>query len=54
MMGDGPIDFKKFGAAVAAAGYQGPIEVEIFNAEVWARDGDHVLAELSERYTALV
>ncbi len=54
LMGDGVIDFPRFSAAVAAAGYRGPIEVEIFNAEVWARDGDEVLADMAGRYAALV
>jgi sugar phosphate isomerase/epimerase len=48
--GDGPIDFARFGAAVAAAGYDGPIEVEIFNADIWQRDGDAVLADVIERF----
>ena len=32
--------------AVAAAGYSGDIEVEIFNADVWAPDGDEVVATM--------
>ena len=36
--------------AVDAAGYAGPIEVEIFNAEVWARPGAEVLAEAIAGY----
>jgi sugar phosphate isomerase/epimerase len=52
--GDGPIDFARFGAAVAAAGYDGPIEVEIFNADIWQRDGDAVLADVIERFRAHV
>lgn len=34
--GDGHVDFATLTAAVAAAGYVGDIEVEIFNAAVWA------------------
>ena len=34
-LGDGCIDFASIAAAVAAAGYSGDVEVEIFNAEVW-------------------
>jgi sugar phosphate isomerase/epimerase len=34
-VGDGSIDFPPITAAVAAAGYQGYIEVEIFNETVW-------------------
>ena len=38
MMGDGHIDFRRaHRRAVAAAGYAGDVEVEIFNADVWAR-----------------
>ncbi|WP_067460901.1 sugar phosphate isomerase/epimerase family protein [Actinomadura macra] len=42
--GDGAIDIPSITRAVDAAGYTGPIEVEIFNEEVWARDPDEVLA----------
>jgi len=54
MMGDGVIDFAPLTAAVAAAGYTGDIEVEIFNAAIWARPGAEVVAELIDRYAALV
>jgi sugar phosphate isomerase/epimerase len=54
MMGDGHIDFAGLTAAVAAAGYAGDVEVEIFNAEVWAADGDQVLATMARRYVELV
>ena len=50
MMGDGNIDFRQFRAAVDAAGYAGDVEVEIFNAEVWAADPDRVLATVMRRY----
>lgn len=50
MMGDGCIDFGRMRAAVDAAGYGGDIEVEIFNADVWAADGDDVLATVQRRY----
>ena len=36
MIGDGHIDFATFTPAVAATGYTGDIEVEIFNADIWA------------------
>lgn len=35
MMGDGHIDFAPVTRAVAAAGYAGDIEVEIFNEQIW-------------------
>ncbi|WP_270889003.1 sugar phosphate isomerase/epimerase family protein [Pedococcus sp. 5OH_020] len=50
MMGDGHIDFTRLLGLVTAAGYTGDIEVEIFNAEVWAQDPDEVLATMKERY----
>ena len=37
-------------AAVEAAGYTGPIEVEIFNQQIWDTPGDQVLARIRERY----
>jgi sugar phosphate isomerase/epimerase len=54
MMGDGVIEFEPLRAAVDAAGYTGDIEVEIFNAEVWAADPDEVLVTVKERYAALI
>jgi sugar phosphate isomerase/epimerase len=49
-MGDGVIDFRPFTDAVTAAGYRGDIEVEIFNADVWASPGDEVLATTIARF----
>jgi sugar phosphate isomerase/epimerase len=54
MMGDGHIDFAAITRWVAAAGYTGDVEVEIFNADVWAQPGDEVVACLASRYAALV
>lgn len=54
MMGDGHVDFAAFTRAVAAAGYAGDVEVEIFNADVWAADGDEVVATTVRRYVELV
>ncbi|MEU4440924.1 sugar phosphate isomerase/epimerase family protein [Micromonospora chalcea] len=54
MMGDGHIDFPPLHRAVQAAGYSGDVEVEIFNAEVWATDPDQVLATMTARYVDLV
>jgi sugar phosphate isomerase/epimerase len=39
-VGAGHIDFPPISAAVAAAGYAGDIEVEIFNEDVWAAPPD--------------
>lgn len=54
MPGDGHIDFAAFTRAVAATGYAGDVEVEIFNADVWAAPGDDVVATLARRYLELV
>lgn len=52
--GDGVIDIPAFTAAVAAAGYDGPIEVEVFNRAVWDRPGDEVIAEFLDRWDGTV
>ncbi|MFD4945095.1 sugar phosphate isomerase/epimerase family protein [Streptomyces sp. NPDC058409] len=49
-LGDGAVDFRAFRTLVEAAGFAGPIEVEIFNEALWARDGAEVLAEVASRY----
>ena len=54
MIGDGSIDLRRLRAATDAAGYNGDIEVEIFNAEIWAADPDEVLATIVARYCAHV
>jgi sugar phosphate isomerase/epimerase len=50
MMGDGVIQLRRLREAVDAAGYTGPIEVEIFNQQIWDTPGDEVLAHMKERY----
>ncbi|MEW1777444.1 sugar phosphate isomerase/epimerase family protein [Streptomyces sp. NPDC086777] len=49
-LGDGAIDMREWKGYVEAAGYTGPIEVELFNDGLWARDGREVLAETAERF----
>lgn len=49
-IGDGSIDMREWRGHVEAAGYSGPIEVELFNDELWARDGREVLAETAARF----
>jgi sugar phosphate isomerase/epimerase len=49
-IGDGAIDMREWKGYVEAAGYTGPIEVELFNDGLWARDGREVLAETAERF----
>jgi len=54
MMGDGVIDNRKLRIAVDAAGYSGPIEVEIFNQKIWDSSGDDILATMIERFKMFV
>ncbi|MFD8153463.1 sugar phosphate isomerase/epimerase family protein [Streptomyces sp. NPDC059720] len=49
-LGDGAIDMREWQGHVEAAGYSGPIEVELFNGGLWARDGFEVLAETAARF----
>ena len=51
-LGDGVIDFGPISASVAAAGYEGYVEVEIFNADVWAAPADETAATVRERFAA--
>ncbi|MFG3104954.1 sugar phosphate isomerase/epimerase family protein [Streptomyces sp. NPDC048182] len=48
-LGDGAIDFGAWLGYVTAAGYTGPVEVELFNEELWAREGREVLEETFRR-----
>ncbi|MDT0391203.1 sugar phosphate isomerase/epimerase family protein [Streptomyces sp. DSM 41921] len=50
-IGDGVIDMRAWQGYVEDAGYSGPIEVELFNDGLWARDGREVLAETAARFT---
>ncbi|WP_406381556.1 sugar phosphate isomerase/epimerase family protein [Streptomyces sp. NBC_01618] len=49
-LGDGAVDFRAFRSQVEATGFDGPVEVEIFNETLWARDGAEALAEVAARY----
>ncbi|MEV6016056.1 sugar phosphate isomerase/epimerase family protein [Streptomyces sp. NPDC051997] len=49
-LGDGSVDLRAWCALVEAAGYTGPVEVELFNRRLWARDGHEVLAETAARF----
>jgi sugar phosphate isomerase/epimerase len=51
-LGDGVIDFGPISAAVTAAGYQGFVEVEIFNADVWAAPPEQTVRTVRERFSA--
>lgn len=49
-LGDGAIDLRAWCDLVEGSGYEGPIEVELFNDALWARDGVEVLEETLGRY----
>ena len=53
-LGDGCIDFGAVAASVAAAGYGGDVEVEIFNAEVWDAPPDQTAATVRERFATVL
>ncbi|MFE5206916.1 sugar phosphate isomerase/epimerase family protein [Streptomyces sp. NPDC056600] len=53
-LGDGSADLRGLRELVDASGYAGPIEVEIFNEGLWAREGAEVLAEVVDRYAVHV
>jgi sugar phosphate isomerase/epimerase len=48
--GDGVIDLRGLRARVDAAGYTGPIEVEIFAADLWSAPGEQVLRACLDRF----
>ena len=54
MMGEGHIEFASFTSSVVRAGYRGDIEVEIFNADLWAAPPAEVVDTMAERYLELV
>lgn len=49
-VGDGHIDFGPMTAAVLETGYDGLIEVEIFNQEIWDADPDETATIVKERF----
>ncbi|MEV0221675.1 sugar phosphate isomerase/epimerase family protein [Streptomyces sp. NPDC050704] len=49
-IGDGAIDMREWKTYVDSAGYTGPIEVELFNDTLWARDGRELLTETASRF----
>ncbi|MFJ4922036.1 sugar phosphate isomerase/epimerase family protein [Streptomyces sp. NPDC088725] len=50
LIGDGAVDVREWRERVDATGFTGPIEVELFNDELWARDGVELLTEVARRY----
>jgi sugar phosphate isomerase/epimerase len=50
MMGDGIIELRRLRQAVDATGYNGPIEVEIFNDEIWQSADPGLLQKIQQRF----
>ena len=50
MMGDGVIELRRLRQAVEAAGYTGPIEVEIFNDEIWNSADDSLMPRIQRAF----
>jgi sugar phosphate isomerase/epimerase len=50
MMGDGVIELRHLRQAVDATGYSGPIEVEIFNDEVWKSADEGLIDRIQQRF----
>jgi len=50
MMGQGVIELRRLRQAVDAAGYDGPIEVEIFNDEIWNSADRGLLQQIQQRF----
>jgi sugar phosphate isomerase/epimerase len=50
MMGDGSIELRRIRAAIDAAGYTGPIEVEIFNETLWRRPPEETVRLCAARF----
>jgi sugar phosphate isomerase/epimerase len=53
-MGDGYIDFPSITSMIREAGYTDPIEVEIFNEDVWATPATESIGIIRERFEDLV
>jgi sugar phosphate isomerase/epimerase len=51
MMGDGVIDLRRLRQAVDATGYDGPIEVEIFNREIWDSADERLMDRIKRCFT---
>lgn len=54
MMGDGVIELRRLRTAVDAVGYAGPIEVEIFNQQVWDMPLDDMISLVHQRFAETV
>jgi sugar phosphate isomerase/epimerase len=52
MMGTGVIELRRLRLAAEAAGYTGPIEVEIMNEALWAHPADDAMEEIKRTFAA--
>ena len=50
MMGTGVIELRRLRLAAEAAGYSGPIEVEIMNEALWGRPADDAMEEIKRTF----
>jgi sugar phosphate isomerase/epimerase len=50
LMGDGVIEIPRLREAVEAAGYRGPIEVEIFNQQLWSQSAEEIAEAVAKRF----
>jgi len=49
-LGEGSVDLREWRALVEEAGYDGPIEVELFNEDLWSGDGRELLSATARGY----
>lgn len=54
MMGDGVIKVRPLREAAEKAGYNGPIEVEVFNEKLWQMSGNDLLTLAKDRFLKFV
>ena len=54
MMGDGVIELRQLRQAVDKTGYDGPIEVEIFNEEIWKSADDRLVERIQNCFMEYV
>ena len=53
-VGDGVIDFGPITASVLASGYDGYVEVEIFNTDIWDAPAEQTANTVVERFAAML
>ncbi|MCX5382322.1 sugar phosphate isomerase/epimerase [Streptomyces sp. NBC_00083] len=53
-LGEGCVDFAEWCGLLDAVGYAGPVEVELFNEDLWAGDGTALLTDTVARATSIL